>query len=480
VNPLVPIGNIFHAVFYEPVYNVLMLVYHTVGVFALAVIIVTLLLRACLIPLTRKQLKSSREMQVLQPKLKELQQQYRGDPQRLMEEQRRLYKEHGVSPLSGCLPLLVQMPVLYALYFSFYTVLPGVVHKINQDIYPFLPHIHAAPNLHFLWMNLGQPDPIHLLPILAGALTFMQLRMAMPVRKQQAGQTQDPTTQATSMMQWIMPFMTIFIGWRFYSGLALYWTISTGFSVAQQYFINGRNLGSLFLGVPGLEHLVPAPKEIGTQTVAGGRASYGRALPAASAAVVPATSTGGSSGGGLRGLWRQLREAAAVQQSALAETQALKVSDSESRIVDADPAPGTNGTGGNAKSATERRNRPPKNMAKLVKPVPSDGAATEAGDATDEAIRAGTDTSVLPEQAVAKNGTAPKNGATNGATSGAIANGASPQRASNGHASGQSSQAGGSNRSTSTARAGTAPRKTGAGKGQSGSRPKGGRPKGGR
>ncbi|MBF6590323.1 MAG: membrane protein insertase YidC [Ktedonobacterales bacterium] len=394
---LAPIGSIFHYVFYEPVYNLLMLINGSVHNFALAVILVTLVLRCALIPLTRKQLKSSREMQILQPKLKELQQRYRGEPQRLMEEQRALYKEHGVSPLSGCLPLLVQMPVLYALYGAFGTVLPGKIQSINKDIYPFLPHLQRAPDLQFLWMNLGQPDPWHVLPILAGALTFIQLRMAMPVRKKQrAGTPTDATTQATSMMQYIMPFMTVFIGWRFYSGLALYWTISTAFSAAQQYFINGRNWGTLFVGIPGMEHMVPAPKETPALALNTTR-SAARALPG-SAAAVPTAPTGG----GWRAILGQLREAA-TQQTAMRETREAP---SGEKIVDAAP-PESNGSDGlngttPAKPAQERRGRPAKTGPMLVKPTPP----TNGADATERAIREAANPTETPERAIARDAAA--------------------------------------------------------------------------
>src|SRR5579859_4163132 len=164
-----PIPGIFNIFFYEPVYNILMTLYgvfHTFlpsGGFALAIVVLTLMLRACLIPLTRKQLKSSRAMQELQPKLKELQARYKNAPQELMAAQQALYKEHGVNPVSGCLPLLVQMPFIYALYDSFFGALQtqkitlanghqvletAAQHlaRINGDLYPFVPHLHALPD----------------------------------------------------------------------------------------------------------------------------------------------------------------------------------------------------------------------------------------------------------------------------------------------------------------------------------------------
>jgi YidC/Oxa1 family membrane protein insertase len=158
------------------------------------------------------------------------------------------------------------MPFLYGLYFSLYTALlanrgesaASHLTRANRDIYPFLPHLSALPDTHFLWTNLAHPDPLHILPILAGVLTFVQLRMALPVRAQTAGTKQsDPNAQAMGTMQYMMPLITLFIGWTFPSGLAFYWVISTAFSAAQQYFLTG--LGSLFVGIPGMEHLVPEP-----------------------------------------------------------------------------------------------------------------------------------------------------------------------------------------------------------------------------
>ena len=161
-----PIGTIFNAIFYGPIYNVLMLIYnliHAIGVpgaLGLSIIALTLLVRCCMIPLTRKQLKSSRAMQELAPQINALKVQYRGDPQGLMKAQQDLYKEHGYSPVSGCLPLLIQMPFLYALLFSFRTLLTVsknqavILKAINKPIYPFLPHLTAIPNPSFLWVDL--------------------------------------------------------------------------------------------------------------------------------------------------------------------------------------------------------------------------------------------------------------------------------------------------------------------------------------
>ena len=401
MNPITILGWIF----YYPIFNILMVLYeafakvfHGGGAFALAIVVLTLVMRVALIPLTRKQLKSSREMQMLAPKLKALQAEHRGDPQALMTAQRALYKEHGVSPASGCLPLVIQMPFIYALYGAFNTVLRGSdpLKHINKDLYPFVPHLSHVPNSLFLWANLAKPDPTHILPILAAILTFLQLRMAMPVRpKRQPGQPADPTSQATGMMQYVMPFVTLFIGLSFPAGLALYWCVTTLFSAVQQYFISGW--GSLFLGVPGMEHLVPAPQLPGTPAIAGRPGARPGTASASARALAPAAQD--ESTGGLRGFLRQARQQmAGAQQAATAEA--------DRRMAERDMKKGgssaANGNGndsfaisraenanyGNSGNSTNRRQRPQRTGAVLVKPSSAGAPANE-----------------LPEEAIAREAT---------------------------------------------------------------------------
>ncbi|HEX9412581.1 MAG TPA: YidC/Oxa1 family membrane protein insertase [Ktedonobacterales bacterium] len=317
-----PIGELFHYVFYEPIFNILILIYdgvHAIApflpVFAIAILVLTVLVRLCLFPLTRKQLQSSRAMQALAPQIAELKKKHPNDPQGLMAAQQALYREHGVSMYGGCLPLLIQMPFLYALYFSLYTALISSkgetvakhLARINGDIYPFLPHLAALPNSHFLWTNLGAPDPWKILPILAALFTFIQLRMAQPVKAPvPVGQKADPNTQAMGSMMYIMPVITFIMGLSFPSGLAFYWSISTAFSGVQQFLLSGW--GSLFVGIPGMEHLVPAP-----QTVPG--------RPAAAVSIVDA-SPPAQRPSSLSGLRAALRQLTAPPPANAAENQA--------------------------------------------------------------------------------------------------------------------------------------------------------------
>jgi YidC/Oxa1 family membrane protein insertase len=381
------------------IYNLI----HATGIyggFGLSIIALTLLVRCAMIPLTRKQLKSSRAMQELAPQINALKVQYRGDPQGLMQAQRDLYKEHGYSPVSGCLPLLIQMPFLYALLFSFRTLLTGNLRLINSQIYPFLPHLSAPPVSSFLWTNLSHSDPWHILPFLAAFFTLIQLRMAMPVRKKPTpGTPSDPTTQATQTTMYIMPVITFIFALSFPSGLALYWTVGAIFASVQQYFLAGW--GSLFLGIPGFEHLVPPPKEVpGTAPAIG---SPGVARAGARSLVATSSSTSSTEperSGGLRGFFRQMREMTEQQaQSQEAARAGRRPTTGDRNVVDSVPSSSkqvdnVNGakkidagtSGSNGANQASRRNRVAKTPM-LVKPP-----ATSAD---------------LPEKAIQREATAP-------------------------------------------------------------------------
>lgn len=272
------IGDVFHYVFQEPIYNILMLLYGIIHSFWFSIVLMTLLLRAAMIPLVFKQLQSTKVMQELGPQLKEIQRKYRGEPQEMMRQQQALYKANNYNPYASCLPMLVQLPFIYGLYGAFNTILRGHPKPadLNSQLYPFIqpvfgPHgLTHLPNTDFFSINLANIDPTHILPILAALLTFMQLRMSL---KRQANQPRttggpDPNAATMKMMQYIMPLFTLFIAWNFPSGLALYWIVTTAFSVVQQYFFNGRNWGGLFDSIPGLAHLggAPAPAVVGTST----------------------------------------------------------------------------------------------------------------------------------------------------------------------------------------------------------------------
>lgn len=175
--------------------------------YGLAILVITIIVRLIILPLTLKQYRSSKKMQALQPQLNELRQKYASDPKKQQEETMKLFQQHGVNPLSGCFPLLVQMPVLIALY-----------QAILGN-----PHIRDHS---FLWVQLGSPDPFYILPILAAVTTFLQQKMM---------QAQMP--QNMQILLIIFPVLIFVMSLQFPSALVLYWFYSNLFTIVQSYFI---------------------------------------------------------------------------------------------------------------------------------------------------------------------------------------------------------------------------------------------------
>ncbi len=186
----------------------------------LAILVVTILVRVLILPLTMKQLKSSKAMQGLQPEMKAINDKYKDNPQKRQEETMKLFQKSGVNPLAGCLPLLIQMPILFAFYRAIMGVSAG--HAEGQIFY--------GESFSFLWIgDLSAPDPIFLLPILAAVSTYFQMKMSM--------MTQPQSNQQMKMMMNIMPFFILFIGISLPSALALYWVFGNVFSIVQTYFL---------------------------------------------------------------------------------------------------------------------------------------------------------------------------------------------------------------------------------------------------
>jgi YidC/Oxa1 family membrane protein insertase len=206
------------------------------GSAGMSIIILTVIVKTILLPLTVKALRSTLAMQELQPKVKELQKKFGKDRQRLSAETMKLYQDNGVNPMSGCLPMLLQMPVFFGLYFAIRRLSSEGVGVWEQG---------------FLWIpDLASADPWKILPFAAAFFQFVQMRMTRPAGQ---GKPDDPQQRMMYTMMNFMPLMVIVIGWTFASGPVLYWAISALYSVIQQWFITGW--GSLKDWVPGLPEL---------------------------------------------------------------------------------------------------------------------------------------------------------------------------------------------------------------------------------
>ena len=259
------ITNLFNVILTYPIFNVLMLLYHLFGDFGLSIIILTVAITAMLLPLTLRQLKSMKARLALQPEVAEIRRRHARDPKAQLEATQELYKQHGISSASSYLPLLIQLPIFIGLYSALNIVLNHAsLANLNSIMYPFLPPLSSIPNIDLNWftmlnsawhISLGVPDPSHILPILAGIVTFVQMRMSQP---HALAEIQDATMQLAQLMQFILPLITvsitIFIAWQLAAGLALYRTTSLLLNMIQQYFVTGS--GSLFAvprvgGIPG-------------------------------------------------------------------------------------------------------------------------------------------------------------------------------------------------------------------------------------
>lgn len=252
------IGYFFNIIFTFPIFNVLMLLDRLFGDFGLSIIVLTLIIRLCLVPLTLKQLRSTKASQAIQPLMADVKKKYPNDQRAQYEAMQALYKEYNINPVAGCLPLLVQLPILYGMYGAMRTVLTPsngalTLSALNQYIYPFLPQFKILPSFDLRWftflnahwfISLAQPDMTHILPVLAGLATFAQLRMSQASSRNTGQAGGNMMAQQMQIMSFIMPFVTLFIAWNFPAGLALYWTTTSVFSMVQQYFVTGW--GSLF------------------------------------------------------------------------------------------------------------------------------------------------------------------------------------------------------------------------------------------
>lgn len=184
--------------------------------YGLAIILLTILIKILLHPLTKKQIESAKAMQRLQPKMKKIQEKYKDNQQLAGQKLMELYQKEGISPASGCLPMLAQMPFLMGMYYTLYNFNYG----------------NADPS--FMWVpHLSQPDPIYILPILSVVTTVL-------MQKTMSSSGTEMNTQMKAMMM-IMP---LFIGWislNFPAGLVLYWVVNNIVQILQQLWMNRKD-----------------------------------------------------------------------------------------------------------------------------------------------------------------------------------------------------------------------------------------------
>ncbi|MDD3776125.1 MAG: YidC/Oxa1 family membrane protein insertase [Actinomycetota bacterium] len=201
---LMPIQNVMEHIMVYLYQNV-------VQSYGWVIVLLTVIVRIVLTPLTISQTKSMAKMQKMQPKIQEIQKKFKGDQQKIQEKTMEFYKENNVNPLAGCLPLILQMPIFFALF----QTLRNPTERVTSIIESF----------QFGWLNLKEPDPYYILVILMVGTMFLTTKMT----------TTDPKQ---SFLTYVMPLVFGFISFRLPSGILVYWVTTNVWTMGQQYLVN--------------------------------------------------------------------------------------------------------------------------------------------------------------------------------------------------------------------------------------------------
>ncbi len=223
------LGTIYNTIVYYPLLNLLVVFYNYIPDVGVVIILVTLLIRLILAPSFHKSLKSQAAMTAIQPKINEIREKYKNDQQAQGRAMMELYKEHKINPFSSCLPLLLQLPILIALYQVFSKALNNHI----EGLYSFVakPETISPVFLHFL--DLSKPSWI--LGVIAGLAQFWQSRLMLAKNPG----SQDTAAKVMSVQTtYILPVISVVIALKLPAGLPLYWIVTTLFGVGQQYLIN--------------------------------------------------------------------------------------------------------------------------------------------------------------------------------------------------------------------------------------------------
>ena len=230
--------SLFRAIFFRPIENLLLFfLIISKNHLWIAIILLTIFVKILLLLPSKKGIIAQQKMQNLQPEIEKTKNKFAHDPQRQATEMMALWKKHGVNPAGAFLPMLVQFPVLIALFF---VIKSGLAPHNSYLIYPIsaLQNFDfSAINFHFLWMDLSRPDRFFVLPILVGLLQFWQMASMEKKRGQKSDAKKNPHESAMKLMKYILPGMVVVFSATMPAAVALYWGISTLFAVGQQYFL---------------------------------------------------------------------------------------------------------------------------------------------------------------------------------------------------------------------------------------------------
>ncbi len=247
-------GAIFHALVYQPLYNILIFLYDFIpgGDFGVAIIVVTVLIKFVLMPLSKKQIESQKRMQEVQPELKKIQEKYKNNKEEQTRAVMEFYKKNNVNPFMGCLPMVVQIIFLIAIYRVIINISNAGLTVNQADLYSFIKNPGEINNWFLGIIDLSKPNLF--VAILAAGAQFWQTKMMLlknnkkdevekenfknkKNEKNDKDEKPDFAQIMNKQMVVLGPLMTLFIGVKFAAGLAIYWLVSTLFAVFQQMYI---------------------------------------------------------------------------------------------------------------------------------------------------------------------------------------------------------------------------------------------------
>ena len=236
---------IFNDLLYYPLFNLMVFFYNIIpgNDIGIAIIMLTLLVRFVLYPINTKAIKSQKQLQKIQPKMKEVQAKYKNDKEKQAKALMELYQKHKINPMSGCFPILIQFPILIALYWVF---LNGFKDESLSILYTFISNPGHIDPMFIGFVNLSETNIV--LAFIAGILQYFQTKMIMGNKKEEdkkedkkektpEEKTQDFAQSMSKQMIYLMPVLTFVFAMSFPSGLALYWAVTTLFAIVQQSLI---------------------------------------------------------------------------------------------------------------------------------------------------------------------------------------------------------------------------------------------------
>ncbi len=229
-------AGLFQTLLYQPIFNIFVGLYNIVPDVGVVIFVITVAIKLALHPLMTKSIKAQKALQELQPQLEKLKKEHKGDQQRMAQETMKLYSEHKVSPLGSCLPMLIQLPIFFALYYVLRDTFTAAKFEL---LYTFIPNPEVISPISLGLFDLSQRSI--LLAALAAGTQFLQARMMQSKRPpKEAGAGAKDESMASMMnkqMLYFMPVMTLLIGLSFPGGLTLYWFLSTLFMLLQQMWL---------------------------------------------------------------------------------------------------------------------------------------------------------------------------------------------------------------------------------------------------